>query len=107
MQLPAVIEVYFAADRGADSNALTDGFAPDAVVTDDGANQLGHAEIRAWRLASRSKYAELVTTPIELIKDGNRVVVRCNVSGDSPNSPVVLDFAFTLTGDQISKMEIS
>ncbi len=106
MQLPPAVEAYFAADRATDPAALTNGFAPDAVVRDEGATHVGHAEILAWRIATKAKYPDVVSEPVEQTADGNRIVVRCKVSGDFPNSPVKLDFAFTLAGGQISLLEI-
>ncbi|MFK4821826.1 nuclear transport factor 2 family protein [Ochrobactrum quorumnocens] len=106
MQLTCPIEAYFAADRGTDRVALTSSFAADAVVKDEGAVHTGHEEILAWRLSSTEKYADLVTEPIEQILDGDRVIVRCKVSGDFPSSPVVLDFAFTLADQKINLLDI-
>ena len=106
MQLPAAIETYFTTDRGTDAASLIAGFTPAAVVQDDGAEYIGHTEILAWRLASREKYADLVTEPVEQTVNGDRVTVRCKVSGDFLGSPAMLDFAFTLGGGQISKLEI-
>jgi hypothetical protein len=106
MQLPAAIEAYFASDRTPDHAALTASFAPDAVVKDEGASHVGHAEILAWRLASTAKYANLVTEPVEQTVDGNRVIVRSRVSGDFPGSPAMLDFTFTLADQRISQLEI-
>lgn len=106
MQLPPVIETYFAAESGTDADALTRAFAPDAVVRDEGALHVGHAAILAWRQAAKAKYGDLVSQPVDCIDDGARTVVRCKVSGDFPNSPVKLDFIFTLAGSQISRLEI-
>lgn len=106
MQLPTAIETYFAAERGTDADALTRGFAPGAVVRDEGAVHVGHAEILAWRRAAKAKYPGVVSEPLERIADGTRTVIRCKVSGDFPNSPALLDFAFTLDGGQISMLEI-
>ena len=106
MQLPTALNAYFSADGGTDKDALIAGFAPDAVVRDEGAQHVGHAQILAWRLATKAKYPDVVCEPVDQTAEGERVVVRCNVSGAFPNSPVILDFAFTLKDDQIAMLEI-
>ena len=106
MHLPPSIAAYFAADRCTDTAALTDVFTTDAVVRDEGASHVGRADILAWRLSSREKYGELETVPVEQAVDGDDVTVRCRVSGDFPGSPALLDFRFTLSGGQISGLEI-
>jgi len=106
MQLPTAIEAYFAADRNADTDALIASFAPDAVVRDEGATHVGHAKILAWRLDSRVRYPDLASEPVDQTADGERIIVRCKVSGDFPGSPAMLDFAFSLADDRISRLEI-
>ena len=106
MKLSPAIAAYFEADRTSDNDALIASFAPDAVVFDEGTKHKGHAEILSWLLASKAKYANLVSEPVEQTIDGDRVVVRSRVSGDFPNSPAMLDYTFTLTGDWITSLDI-
>ncbi|WP_213737558.1 nuclear transport factor 2 family protein [Bradyrhizobium sp. dw_411] len=105
MKLPPAIEIYFAADRRMDASALTSNFAANAKVTDEGVVHSGHDQIRDWWLAAKAKY-QYIAEPIEVTRDGTRITVRCRVSGQFPNSPATIDFAFTLSGDKISNLEI-
>ena len=105
MQLPNAIASYFDADRGTDATAFSAPFSADAVVRDEGATHVGHSEIEAWWVAYKAKYGNLTTLPVDKTVDGDRVTVRCEVSGDFPGSPALLDFAFTLAGDKISGLE--
>ena len=106
MQLPAAIDGYFTSDKGSDADALVASFEPDAVVRDEGAEHVGRAEILAWRLDAKAKYPGVVSVPMQQVVNGDRIVVSCQVSGNFPNSPVMLDFAFTLANDRISLLEI-
>ncbi len=105
MELPSPISAYFRAEAGDDGDALVAPFAENAVVNDEAARHEGHAAIRAWWAGAKAKYRQ-TTEPLEQSSDGDVTTVRCKVSGTFPNSPVTLDFAFTLGGGRISKLEI-
>ncbi|MDQ0349639.1 hypothetical protein J2S76_004090 [Ancylobacter vacuolatus] len=47
-----------------------------------------------------------MTAPIELAGSGDKVSVCALVSGDFPNSPATLDFAFTIEQGKIVELEI-
>jgi ketosteroid isomerase-like protein len=105
LNLPQAIAAYFEAVGGEDGDALVAPFAANAVVSDEAAKHEGHAAIRTWWAEAKAKYHQ-TTTPLETFADGEAIVVRCKVAGDFPNSPIELDFHFTLAGDRIAKLEI-
>ncbi|APG87472.1 hypothetical protein SF83666_b48900 (plasmid) [Sinorhizobium fredii CCBAU 83666] len=47
-----------------------------------------------------------VADPVEATRDGDKALVRANVSGQFPGSPVTLTFAFTTKNDKIARLEI-
>lgn len=105
MDLPAPIQAYFDAEGGDDGDAIVAPFAEEAVVDDESATHRGHAEIRDWWTQARARYNQS-TEVLEAMHDGDRTTVRCRVSGTFPQSPVLLDFAFTLAGQRIVRLEI-
>ena len=105
MQLPQTIEVYFAADRKNDCEAVVDCFAPDATVRDEGRSHSGHHAIGSWWEYAKAKYRH-VAEPIETLTDAHGTRVRARVTGAFPGSPATLTYAFSLAGEKIAALEI-
>jgi hypothetical protein len=105
VDLPAPIRAYFEADSGHDGDAVVAPFTKEAVVIDEAATHRGHAEIRAWWTQARAKYNQS-TELLATTHDSDRTIVRCRVSGTFPQSPIMLDFAFTLAEQHIAQLEI-
>lgn len=105
MILPDPIAAYFDADTNADEDAITQCFADDAVVEDEGARHIGPAAIGAWWRAAKRRYSHFIE-PLDVAEQDGLVVVRCKVSGNFPGSPITLPFAFSLAGDRIRSLAI-
>lgn len=105
MTLPEPIRRYFAADALNDGDALTDAFAADAVVHDEGGTYRGPEAILAWRQKTKAAYSATVE-PLECTEADGRSMVRAEVTGTFPGSPAILTFAFRLADDRISDLEI-
>ena len=97
LDLPEPVAAYFAAEPC---------FAEDAVVHDEGGTHRGRAAIQQWRQESARKY-NYTSQPLAVEKSGQKWLVTSRVSGDFPGSPVELQYAFQLTGDQIVQLDIS
>lgn len=104
--LPGPIAAYYAADPLKSSDVAAC-FAQDAVVIDESRTYPGRAEIEAWATETLGRYANLVVTPTAVVTRGDRTIVTAHVSGDFPGSPVDLDYAFDLAGDEIARLEIT
>lgn len=78
-------------------------FSDDAVVLDEGHTHRGREAIAAWIAKTTAAYRPSYRLITEL--DPSRVEVE--VSGTFPGSPIRLHFAFTLRGEQISRLEIA
>ena len=103
--MPDIVKDYFEADRRNDPDALAALFSADAVVEDERALHEGVHAIREWWTAAK-KQTHHVNEPIETTTTGNKTSVRAIVSGEFPNSPVKLDFHFTLGNNKIVALEI-
>jgi ketosteroid isomerase-like protein len=105
IEIPAVVESYFAASNADDVDALVRCFTPDAAVSDENETHRGADAIKAWAVNVRKKYQ----FKSEILKaEGNspRTVVTAKVSGTFPGSPVNLDFKFACDQGRISSLEI-
>ncbi|HVJ40102.1 MAG TPA: nuclear transport factor 2 family protein [Dongiaceae bacterium] len=105
LDLPPCIARYLAWENAPETGTLTDCFAADAVVRDEGREMTGLDAITAWKTASREKYQHSIE-PLESATRDGKVVVTGKVTGNFPGSPVNLHFAFTLRGDRIAALEI-
>jgi hypothetical protein len=86
---------YFTLAAAPDLEAYFAQFAPDAVVEDDGHEYHGIEELRGWRTTVPPVSYDV----LDIGTDGDVVVVRADISGDFPGSPVVLTFRFGLDAD--------
>ncbi len=106
IELPKQISAYFAADGARSPDAVAACFTADAVVRDVGENHNGQAAIRQWKAYADTKYT-VVIEPIALsIKDG-QTCVTTTCTGNFPGSPLDMLFAFRLTDEKISELEIT
>ncbi|OCC25425.1 hypothetical protein MB02_01890 [Croceicoccus estronivorus] len=103
--LPPAIAAYYAADHSASPEALGAFFAADAHVHDERHDHVGLDAISTWR---RDTYARTPYTarPLEMFERDGAIVVRAEVSGSFPNSPIILDHTFTLIDGLIASLDI-
>jgi ketosteroid isomerase-like protein len=105
INLPATLRKYVEASNAGDTAATVELFSESAVVHDDGAELRGREAIGTWIEESTRKYqAQLV--PLALEESGDHLVLRGQVSGNFPGSPVELDFDFVLSDDKIARLAI-
>lgn len=105
MKLPAAIQVFFDAEKGAGETAPVRAFAPDATVRDEGRAHIGSDAIEAWWRAAKAQYHH-TAEPQEVVEQRNLTLVRAKVTGQFPGSPAFLTFAFRLENGRIAALEI-
>ncbi len=104
-ELPSAIAAYFASEKSTDADALSACYSDDAIVHDEKREYCGIDAITAWRLDTQAR-TPFTTRPLELKERDGRFVVATEVSGAFPNSPVMLDHAFTLANGRITALDI-
>jgi hypothetical protein len=104
-ELPSVLADYFAATNAHDVDAMSSAFTEDATVHDEGRDHQGHSAIRAWMKETIEKY-DYQATPLESSRAGSTAHVRVSLRGGFPGSPITLQYAFTLSGQRIARLEI-
>ena len=106
MKLPSPIQAYFDADRSSDGEALIRAFAPDDVVEDEGRTYVGRQAIAEWWSETKERY-QTVIEPLEIRDEDYVTKVRAKVIGQFPGSPAIINFAFRLSCDQITNLDIT
>lgn len=106
IELPPALAGYFAADAGADADALLRLFAEDAVVIDERRTYAGHDQIRAWKTGAAATYS-YTAKPIVIEERDGSTIVTAHLEGDFPGSPVDLRYVFTLGAGRITRLEIA
>jgi len=105
LKLPAPIETYIAAENAGDVAVLSNCFAENAVVQDEGRTIRGLAAIQQWKRETKEKYHHSVE-PLACAEKDAKIVVKARLTGDFPGSPVDVHFIFGLEGDRIGSLEI-
>ena len=105
IHLPPPIDLYLMAENSGDVDSLSECFAPNATVRDEGHTYEGLAAIRRWKSTTKKKYNHTVE-PLEADERDGKTVVKSKVSGNFPGSPVTLEFSFGLKGDKVASLEI-
>ena len=99
--LPPPIDLYVNIENSGDVDALSECFASNATVRDEGHTYEGLPAIREWKVETKKKYNHTVA-PLEIVG----TVLKAKLSGNFPGSPVTLEFRFVLEGGKIASLEI-
>ncbi|MDP3521029.1 MAG: nuclear transport factor 2 family protein [Hydrogenophaga sp.] len=104
LTLPEPIAAYFAAEHKPE--ALAHCFTAHAVMKDDGHTYAGVDAITAFMAAASAKY-NATTIPFALASEDGLQVVRAQVTGNFPGSPVDLSYRFRLERGLIASLDVT
>ncbi len=79
IHLPPPIDLYFKAENSGDVKSLSECFAPDAIVRDEGRTYEG--------LTAIEKYNHTVAL-LEIGHRGDKTILKARLTGDFPGSPM-------------------
>jgi SnoaL-like domain len=105
IQLPPAIDLYVKAENSGDIQAMSECFAPNAIVRDESRTYKGLAAIKEWKAQTKKKYNHSVA-PLEVAQRDGRTLLKARLTGNFPGSPVTLEFSFVLEGGKIASLEI-
>jgi hypothetical protein len=105
-KLSGPIANYIAAVNTWNIEAITACFADHAVVHDEKQDRQGITAVREWAEEVSAKYRPTVEV-LGVTRTADTTVLAGRVSGDFPNSPLELRYAFTLDGGKIERLEIA
>lgn len=101
---PDPIAAYFAAEHNPE--ALAHCFTAQAVMEDDGRTDTGIDAIKAFMAGASAKYSA-TSMPFAIEREDGFQLVRANVTGNLPSSPIVLSYRFRLERGLIASLEIT
>jgi ketosteroid isomerase-like protein len=104
MNLPNVIADLAQAQNSFDSLAYSNCFSETAVVFDEGKTHNGKTEIQQWIKKANEEY-QTVMKPIEFLE--TEEILKAEVSGNFPGSPIVLAYHFKLKDGLIHSLKIT
>jgi hypothetical protein len=105
MKLPPLIHDYINASNAHDVDSILGCFADDAVVRDENATHHGKIDIERWVTTTIEKY-KFQFKPLGSQERASETVVRVEISGTFPGSPISLDYHFTIANDKIASLTI-
>ena len=105
IHLPPPIDLYIRIENSGDVDALSECFASNATVRDEGHTYQGLAAIREWKADTKKKYSHTVA-PLEVAHRDGKTVLKAKLTGNFPGSPVTLEFRFVLEDGKIASLEI-
>ena len=105
VSLPPPVDLYVKIENSGDVEALSECFASDATVRDEGHTYEGLAAIKEWKADTKTKYNHTVV-PLEVADRDGKTVLKAKLSGSFPGSPVTLEFSFVLEDGKIVSLEI-
>lgn len=104
MNLPNVIADLAKAQNNQNSLEYANCFADTAVVFDEGKTYSGKKEIQQWIEKANQQYQTLMK-PIEYWE--KEEVLKAEISGNFPGSPLVLAYHFQLNNGLIESLKIT
>jgi ketosteroid isomerase-like protein len=106
VDLKPPVSTYFETSNAHEAERMSALFTEDARVHDERQDHRGRAQIRGWAEQTFRDY-QMIQTPSEARDEDGATVVRAEVSGTFPGSPIELTFRFVVDGELISELEIS
>lgn len=104
MNLPNVIADLTIAQNNFDSVAYANCFSETAVVIDEGKTHNGKTEIQQWINKANEEY-QTVMKPFEY--SATEEILKAEVSGNFPGSPIVLSYHLKLKEGLIQSLKIT
>lgn len=104
MNLPKVVSDLVETQNSFDSVAYASCFSETAVVFDEGKTHNGRKEIEQWIEKANNDY-QAVMKPLEYSE--NEEILKAEVSGNFPGSPIVLSYHLKLEDGLIQSLKIT
>lgn len=106
MNLPKVIDELVQAQNNFDSAAYANCFSETAVVFDEGKTHNGRKEIEQWIADANERY-QAVMKPVSLKENEKESLLKAEVSGNFPGSPIIMTYHLQIADDLIQALKIT
>ncbi|WP_236973990.1 hypothetical protein [Membranihabitans maritimus] len=104
MNLPKVLMELVKAQDNFDSTAYINCFTETAVVVDEGKTYEGKKEIKNWIEKANKEY-QVTMKPLEYSQTTE--ILKAEVSGNFPGSPVILSYKLNFKNEHIQSLRIT
>lgn len=104
--LPATVKTYLTAQAAGEDARVLSAFTADAVVTDEGRDNVGRTQIEAWLNGPAGEYTYTTEFAGASSVDGQTVDVRQRLEGNFPGGVADLHYRFSLDGELSSRLVI-
>ncbi len=104
MNLPKVVADLVKTQNNFDSVAYANCFSETAVVFDEGKTHNGRKEIESWIEKANNEY-QATMKPLEY--STKEEILRAEVSGNFPGSPIVLSYHLEIADELIQSLKIT
>jgi len=104
MNLPKVLTELVKAQHNFDSTAYANCFTETAVVVDEGKTYNGKKEIKVW-IEQANKDYQVTMKPLEYSETTE--ILKAEVSGNFPGSPVILSYNLNFKNELIQFLRIT
>jgi hypothetical protein len=104
MNLPKVVSDLVETQNSFDSAAYANCFSETSVVFDEGKTHNGRKEIEQWIEKANNDY-QAIMKPLEYSE--NEEILKAEVSGNFPGSPIVLSYHLKLEDGLIQSLKIT
>jgi len=105
LSLPPPIALYVQLENAGETEKLSACFAPYAIVHDESRTYEGLAAITAWKAETKRNYHHTIT-PLDVAYEQGKTVLKAQLTGDFPGSPITLHFDFVVEAGHILSLEI-
>lgn len=105
MNLPTVITNLVTAQNNFDSRAYSNCFSESAVVFDEGKTHNGRKQIEHWIADANERY-KATMKPVSFEEKETESLLKAEVSGNFPGSPLVLSYQLLIQDGQIYSLKI-
>jgi hypothetical protein len=105
MNLPTVVTDLVKAQNEFDSAAYAACFSESAVVFDEGKTHNGRKQIEHWIADANERY-KATMKPVSFEERETESLLKAEVSGNFPGSPLVLSYQLLIQDGQIYSLKI-
>ncbi len=106
MNLPNIIARLVATQNSFDSVAYAQCFSETAVVVDEGKTHQGRPAIEEWIADSNERYRATMK-PVDFEEKQLESVLKAEVSGNFPGSPLVLSYHLVIADELIQSLKVT
>jgi hypothetical protein len=106
MNLPKVVADLVVAQNNFDSVAYAQCFSVTAVVFDEGKTHKGRKQIEQWIADANERY-KAVMKPGGFEENGSGTLLKAEVSGTFPGSPIVMTYHLKIADELIQSLKIT